>query len=101
MPKKIICDNYRVEVLPDKPWLFGCKTDEETHKAWINVCKRLEEEIKRHVDHGGTSIEYDDTPVCEYCGYAWTEKSDEFNGGCCDKDLEHEPKEERENEQNN
>lgn len=25
-------------------------------------------------------------PVCEYCGSKWTEASDQYNGGCCDRD---------------
>ncbi len=29
--------------------------------------------------------------VCEHCGYTWGEKSETFNGGCCDEDLKNDP----------
>ena len=27
-------------------------------------------------------------PVCEHCGWNWTEDNIYYNGGCCDKDVE-------------
>lgn len=31
------------------------------------------------------------TAVCEHCGYAWTEKGADYNGGCCGKDEANNP----------
>lgn len=50
-------------------------------------CEEIVGEIKRHVnDVSGVYVEFDQHPVCEHCGQAWTEKSDDYNGGCCEKD---------------
>lgn len=44
------------------------------------------------LDIGGT-VESD--AVCEHCGYRWTEKSPDYNGGCCAKDEDANPEQER------
>jgi hypothetical protein len=45
-------------------------------------------EIRRHVDEvGSVYVESDANPVCSHCGASWTEGSDPYNGGCCDKDV--------------
>jgi len=37
--------------------------------------------------------------TCDSCGEAWTEKSDDYNGGCCDADEEDEEQRKRDNGQ--
>lgn len=51
--------------------------------------------VKRHLtayhdDARQAFIRVDRDDVCGYCGAAWTEKSDLYNGGCCQKDQEEE-----------
>ena len=49
--------------------------------------KRIMAEIKRHVDDvRSVSIQADSENVCGYCERRWTEKSKDYNGGCCDMD---------------
>lgn len=47
-------------------------------------CKRIIEEIHRHVDEAEAKLKYEFE--CEYCERNWTESSSEYNGGCCDDD---------------
>jgi hypothetical protein len=35
----------------------------------------------------------DENMVCKFCGQSWTTDNDTYNGGCCDKDQEAQPKE--------
>lgn len=93
MPKQHNLLGYYVRVEPDN-WLHREDKGEE-----LKLCKSLIADIKRHVD-GIRSIgfECETENVCEYCGAAWTEDSDVFNGGCCDEDLEHDPGQESQQE---
>ena len=55
--------------------------------AYRDACNEIAAQIKRHVDEvGHVSVEFDQEPICQHCGSRWTEKSDAYNGGCCDKD---------------
>lgn len=56
-------------------------------------CDEIARSIRRHVDdmsRAFTVTEYEDQ--CSACGSKWTEDSDSYNGGCCDKDEENNPK---------
>ena len=55
-------------------------------------CEEIIEEIKRHVDevHSCWIIE-EKQETCSHCGYKWTEKSETYNGGCCDEDEKNNP----------
>lgn len=58
-------------------------------REYQSRCEEIAKEIKRHVDCvDSVSIEFDQQHVCEHCGWAWSEDSDTYNGGCCDKDEE-------------
>ena len=49
----------------------------------------IADQIRRHVDNvGHIEIVEESESCCEFCGYHWGEKSDEYNGGCCDRDEE-------------
>ncbi len=82
--------NFRVEVYSDT-YRSRTMTDEEFEKECAKDCRSIEAEIKRHVDNGGVVVKYDTEKNCEHCGYAWTEESTVYNGGCCDKDEENNP----------
>jgi len=104
-------NNYRVVVEPARSVFdygymqLGAKDSEERAKYirwaekvewdYTNMCRDIKDAIKRHCDDvGSVSIEYDTEYMCEYCGAAWTEDSNECNGGCCSKDAEGLPEDE-------
>lgn len=64
--------------------------------AYRDRCRDIEEQVRRHVDEvGRVDIECDREEVCSHCGGEWTEPSDIYNGGCCDKDAAGNPELER------
>lgn len=92
--------NFRVVIDPrglgnfggisvSKNWLYG-HTDADQKRMERDEEDRANEimqDVKRHVDNvGHVSIDFDQNDVCEHCGSDWTEKSTEYNGGCCDAD---------------
>ncbi len=83
---KIISEsNFRVEVYP-KTTVYGFTVAEEK-----DVCEDILKDIKRHVNEvQGSYIVCDRNPVCSYCGSKWTEDGEEYNGGCCQKDIDNE-----------
>lgn len=88
MAKQINKYNWRVEVFP-KPTVYGFRINEGREDK---VCKEIAEQIKRHCDEiDQVCVEYDKEPVCEHCGYSWTEDGDAYNGGCCAKDEDGKP----------
>lgn len=42
-------------------------------------------------------IEAQEPATCDHCGAPWTEKSDTYNGNCCDADEEAEEQRKRDN----
>ena len=95
MPKKIETVDVFVRVDVGSGW---------TKPTIANKVLRAEEMVKsinRHCDEVERAyVEYERESVCSYCGHKWTEDSAEFNGGCCDKDLEHDPDAEAPSEEN-
>lgn len=76
--------NFRVVVEPNTRWC-----DPSNIRS---LCEEIQASIKRHVDEvRHTGIEYSQDDICEYCKTLWTEDSDTYNGGCCDKDEENNP----------
>lgn len=90
MGKKMYRDDIRVIVYPDTPsW--------RNEGLTLQDAEDIAEQIRRHVDGiaaNGVQVTWDASYVCEHCGHAWTEDSDTYNGGCCDKDLESAPDDE-------
>ena len=84
MAKRVWFDNYVVKA--SVPTIFGSRPTD--HKMMLSAARTLEDEIKRHCDQEGTQVDFDNLSECEYCGSPWSEKSDIYNGGCCDKDEE-------------
>ena len=101
MPRKQTPTAYWVEVEPRRLGALGvCSVsdsllypdDKERLDEYRKRCVEMLDQIKRHVDNvGHVCIKCHTEDVCGYCGARWTEDSDEFNGGCCAKDMEHEP----------
>ncbi len=106
MSKKVIRENYRVEVSPIDLGDFGVFRirggAERTEEQAKSACEDIAQQIRRHVEglgtHGnkGVNVLCDALPVCEHCGAKWTEGDDTYNGGCCKKDQEHECDEDHE-----
>lgn len=89
MPQKSIKCNPRIEITAEQTWFV------QSHEEQMRELQTMIPDIIRHIDgidrHGNNiEVKEDIKKVCEFCGYAWTEESDMFNGGCCDKDLEYE-----------
>jgi hypothetical protein len=92
--------NFRVVIEPRGLGDFGSVSMSvgllygRTEEAQKRIAREEEEranevmaDVKRHVDNVGRAyVEFDQEHVCEHCGSAWTEKSPDYNGGCCDKD---------------
>ena len=90
--------NFRVVVYPRRLGKFSCVSvpdsmvSSDIEADYLDRCKEIADAIKRHADNvGWVDIEYDQPYVCEYCGNKWTEDSNTYNGGCCDKDEENNP----------
>lgn len=92
MGKKVNRINYRVEVVPRSAGDFGiCSISgiNRTEEEEVAVCEEIRDQIKRHVTVGYCEVLSDAEPVCEWCGWAWTEDEDSpHNGGCCGTDCE-------------
>lgn len=96
MSKRVAISNFRVEVTPRRlgylgsvsvPDRFVSSGEEDRQKQYRQRCEEIIANIKRHVDDvGHMEIVYDTDGECEHCGSRWTEDSDSYNGGCCEKD---------------
>lgn len=86
MSRKVIQENFRVEITPKCPRFL--REYECTAQEWLDACKEIESQVRRHVDGwGSVNICSDSIPVCSNCGSSWTEgESSEHNGGCCSVD---------------
>jgi hypothetical protein len=78
--------DFHVEVDPEPP-RYG-----SSDERWKSACEDVADQIRRHVDginpKYGVSVVWKTEKVCEHCGSKWTEDSNEYNGGCCAKDVE-------------
>lgn len=95
-------ENFRVVVEPRRLGDIGfmsisdrmaCGNDESRiEREYESRCEEISQQIKRHVDNVSSAyVEFDRAPVCEHCGSMWTETSETYNGGCCNKDEEANP----------
>lgn len=65
----------------------GQEAQKQIEKDWEARCDEIVSDIKRHVENVGSAwVEFDQQHVCSHCGALWTEKSETYNGGCCDED---------------
>jgi len=53
------------------------------------ACEEIIAQVRKHVDGVGLVLmKYDESIVCEHCGWLWSETGDSpHNGGCCEKDI--------------
>ncbi len=89
MPKKSEKTNPRIEITTQQ-YFISLSHDEQMRELQSMV-----PDIIRHIDGvdsrgRNVSVIEDIVYLCEFCGEKWTESSDFFNGGCCDKDMEYE-----------
>lgn len=68
--KKVIRDNYRVEVSPDT-WHLRASVLTD-HEAMRRLLADIERAVKRHVDDIGDVVQrWDTREECSHCGYVW------------------------------
>jgi hypothetical protein len=80
---------YKVVVWVDKPWVLA----ERVPDRWRESAHDLAAAVRRHVDGiDHIDVEADLDLVCEFCGSAWGERDELYNGGCCARDCEEEDK---------
>lgn len=101
MSRAIIHNNYRIEVYPrnvgDGGWIKMSERliepdDAKRNAIYKQECELLIPQIKRHVDGiGSVTVVFDTEEHCSFCGGNWTEKSETYNGGCCDEDEANNP----------
>lgn len=77
---------------------------QQTPAQALRSANEIKDAIRRHLSHdfGGVmerniDIEPQIAATCESCGAPWTEKSDAYNGGCCDADEEDHEQSKRDN----
>lgn len=82
--KQTTLENWRVEIDPD---FFRLNTGDNDGRR--SYCHDIVKQVERHIDGiDAVSVKFDRVSVCSHCGEPWGEKSDSYNGGCCDKDEE-------------
>lgn len=66
--------NIRVEVEPRTPLYYLSESSEKREKYEFELCRGIEEQIKRHVDDVDyISIMYENYAFCSYCENEWEE----------------------------
>ena len=98
MNKVVHYENYRVEIVPRRLGDFGIasvsdsffgESKENIEAQYRARCHEIAESVNRHVDNIGIAhVVFDTVATCKHCGHAWTEESNEYNGGCCAKDQD-------------
>jgi hypothetical protein len=80
--KKIVRENYRIEIIPNFGWL------QKTHKNYTEVMDEIEKSIIRHIDRIGCIFKkFDEMECCEFCSYPW-ELDENGCPVCCDRAVE-------------
>lgn len=88
--------NFRIVVEPRRLGDYGFiktsdsafgRTEEDIEKEYLQRCREIEDDIKRHVDNVDyIGIEYDTHEECSHCGLGWELSEDEndpdFPVGC-------------------
>jgi len=85
--------NFRVEIDIPQPRWYEPKSEEDLLDRMRSEAKGVVDQATRHVDCPGPkpSFCWDTLYVCSHCNGKWTEKSDTYNGGCCDEDEKNNP----------
>ncbi len=101
--RKGIRTDIHVRIEPRRKGDFGIATTtlfgQHAEAEAIAECEEIASQIRRHVDglssdrSRGVHVSWTNENVCSHCGADWTEDASDYNGGCCTKDIENEPKE--------
>lgn len=79
-----IYSNYRIEVVPQKPWFRSHKTPEEKHVSMRRELENLRIAASRHLEHhDGISSHFDREVCCQFCGELWETAIDNDGVPCC------------------
>lgn len=92
MAKKTVLEGYKIEiVVPTITYAYGL-SDQRSPDELRRLADNIKTAIRHHV-----GVDYPDARdiavvqmlehTCEHCNGLWTEQSDAYNGGCCDRDL--------------
>lgn len=84
--------NFRVEIIPTgQEGMFITRTPERIESLYKEVCKKIVEQVKRHVDNvGSVGMAWDTTHICSHCGWEW-EIDESGVPTCCQEAIdEHE-----------
>lgn len=96
MPKKLADVTVRVTIDIQIP-RYRASDPVEKQESYLLACaKECDTLIKRHVrphmqEEIFVGMDIERVFTCSSCGYNWGEKSDTFNGGCCDEDMKNDP----------
>lgn len=101
MPKQSNKTGVFVRVDPGLWSQLGSGKNDEINarfeKRAQSQCQDIMDEIRRHVDNvESVHMEWETEDVCSHCGDYWLEKSDQYNGGCCDEDENNNPENQKE-----
>ena len=93
-------ENWRVVIEPRSLGNLGfasmsdqvIEPDEmKRNHRYRDACDSLVREVKRHIDGvESVYVDCDTNHTCDHCGYCWSGKNSDYNGGCCEKDQEEE-----------
>ena len=97
MARKREASSFSVEVEPRRLGNFGSvsmsdslvtRDAADALEQYRERCEEIANQIRRHVDNvGSVAVRAHTDAVCEFCGSAWTEDGDDFNGGCCESEA--------------
>jgi hypothetical protein len=93
MSRKVVYEDYRVEVRPLE-FIPAAWSHLDEHKQQLQQLHGLLNQICRHIDGVVCRATSTAKAVCSFCGRPWTEGQDDpHNGGCCDQDAANMPEE--------
>ena len=88
-------ENYRLAVFPRRLGdVYGASvndsffgdTEDQIEALYRERCQEIKQQIERLHNVGVVHVQFDTTKICDHCGADWTESSETYNGGCCQKD---------------
>ena len=99
--KKTILRNYKVKIEVNLGYMGEDIVELQKGNPLVvydarskQLAEEALEQVRRHVDlydKSYASVEPTRDEICEHCGNKWSERSNEYNGGCCAKDEVNNP----------
>lgn len=89
MAKKTIIDDSYVRIDVSAAGLIPPAPGAGVHRRWLqDVIDEVYEKLDlRELGIEAVTIQDDLYHVCSHCGAPWDERSETYNGGCCEKDV--------------